>query len=366
MKKGYFNRTNLIYIYNTIKNNNLKLKRKTLTEINLLGQQFFIGEEDDENVITEKNFQIINLLNELVNFTYIKKFNNSLLEEFEEVFKPDNINFQSDAGWGCMIRVGQMFLFKILIEIAKYKKLYNDNTKKEIISLFLEPKDNTEFNIYSIHNIVKETYKLFKYEPGTFYRPTTISFIIEKLVELYNKDFLYINYPHGIIYLNELYNKINGIKLETENNNITIDSFVDDCNFNKPILISITCNLGVNYIEDNYIDYFKQIIKNDSFIGILGGYKNKAYYILGYNNINQIYYLDPHYIENLNNEHNYDKETVFKVFTMSLNKISPGFNINYLLKNKTELSNFLKFFKSNNQVISIESTNNYEDIDEFN
>jgi cysteine protease ATG4 len=68
---------------------------------------------------------------------------------FKEVKNKTGESFVTDAGWGCMIRAGQMYFAQIL---KKHLKLEEKAELYEIMKLF---DDSDEEAMFSIQNIAK-------------------------------------------------------------------------------------------------------------------------------------------------------------------------------------------------------------------
>lgn len=118
---------------------------------------------------------------------------------FKVVYKVGS-NYISDTGWGCMVRVGQMALAQIMKKHLKNfhdKRDYqldniilafadNDDGEIEHIeeSLKLSPTDKLEQRILCPFSIQKISYlakKEFNLNPGEWYKPNYILYILETL-----------------------------------------------------------------------------------------------------------------------------------------------------------------------------------------
>ena len=99
--------TNLYYYFSTIggKKHNVGKAGET---VHLLGQQFEISSEN----LKLQNMQIDLAIDEIAWFCYRKGF-----EAIELENKKQTLN--SDSGWGCMIRAGQMMSFVFLLKYFK-------------------------------------------------------------------------------------------------------------------------------------------------------------------------------------------------------------------------------------------------------
>ncbi|KAG1708529.1 Cysteine protease ATG4B [Nymphon striatum] len=92
----------------------------------------------------------------------------------------------SDAGWGCMLRCGQMILAQALLtrHLGQDWRWINDSsnpTYKKILKLFYDKKDS----LYSIHQIAQMGAMEGK-EVGQWFGPNTIAQVLKKL-SIYDK-----------------------------------------------------------------------------------------------------------------------------------------------------------------------------------
>ncbi len=100
--------------YNFISTNK-QLKLTDLNYVNLFDQSFSC------NQFTTNEFNFA--LNKIFSFTYRSDFTN--------LFPKDNIIYNSDCGWGCMIRAGQMMLSKAILEFKIYNQGKETNLSNE-------------------------------------------------------------------------------------------------------------------------------------------------------------------------------------------------------------------------------------------
>ena len=230
-----------IFIFNYLPSEN-KLKIKTKSNI-----QIFNKKNLSDN-------QILEILSNIVWYSYRKNFT-------ELIF--DNKHFTSDAGWGCMIRAGQMILSQAIYKLFGIEKL--EDFLNKFIYLFLDCKipihylncnlgmsesnyendiinsfyTDLKINIHGFEELIKKKQGNSNYESvNKFFPPFSLIYISQRNLH-YNKgpghwfsnyEFLEIiekamndyhplnyfgseleieivNFPEGTIYLEDIINK---------------------------------------------------------------------------------------------------------------------------------------------------------------
>ncbi|XP_034805858.1 cysteine protease ATG4A isoform X2 [Pan paniscus] len=160
----------------------------------------------------------------------------------------------SDAGWGCMLRCGQMMLAQALIcrhlgrDWSWEKQKEQPKEYQRILQCFLDRKDCC----YSIHQMEKmcRVLPLSADTPGD--RPPD--------------------------------------SLTASNQSKGTSAY---CSAWKPLLLIVPLRLGINQINPVYVDAFKECFKMPQSLGALGGKPNNAYYFIGFLG-DELIFLDPH------------------------------------------------------------------------
>ena len=251
----------------------------------------YLSNQKKFNSISSKYIQIFSKNYLTQNDEFLNKLSNIAYFSYRNDFEPIVYNYNSitsDAGWGCMIRVSQMFLSQAIYRLFNlnnineflekfiflflenpipteylHKKGDNINQSQKIIiqknsTLFdsffnfgnnfiqgfeeiLKKRNNVKFITppFSLRNICQINPKIGK-NPGNWYSNYDIMNIFSEINQQFfplsrfsNKDVLFFNYPYGTIYLKEI---------------------LDNC-FEK---IECNCYGKSFYIPDNY-DLSKEI-----------------------------------------------------------------------------------------------------------
>lgn len=237
-------------------------------------------------------------------------------EKFKETIKnykwfTYRINFPllgdktSDIGWGCTIRCAQMMICKaleILLPDRNHLLLFEDNINSP----------------YSIHNLC--SYKnLLDKELSDWIGPYTVC----HLLKWANNN-------------SEMYHQIN-IDI-VENGLININNYES-----FPYIILIPIRLGLQSINDKYFTHIFQLFTNELFIGIIGGKKNSAYYMHSIDSNFDIYYLDPHFCQDISKGLNYQCDKIKKV---NLKYVDPNMCFCFIAQNKDDILSITNLFNN--------------------
>lgn len=129
---------------------------------------------------------------------------------FPEMSSDDGSKYISDTGWGCMVRVGQMMAAQSLIKHSKVK------TKEEIKNILKLFDDFDNQQMFSIQNIVRMARQEYELEPGKWYNPSQISYILSDLFlakkgpEWKNLKFFILN--NATLFYDQIVFKMTGCK----------------------------------------------------------------------------------------------------------------------------------------------------------
>uniref|UniRef100_A0A8C2HVG9 Cysteine protease n=1 Tax=Cyprinus carpio TaxID=7962 RepID=A0A8C2HVG9_CYPCA len=188
----------------------------------------------------------------------------------------------SDAGWGCMLRCGQMILAQALVCRHLGRDWRWDPEKRQpkeyhrILHCFLDKKDSC----YSIHQMGK-AYNVY---------------VKLALFDDWNTLAVYVSMDNTVVIedISTLSFKLKpskpNAKRPLEKGRTLQSQRPLDW---RPLLLVIPLRMGINSINPVYIQAFKECFKMPQSCGVLGGKPNLAYYFIGFID-DELIYLDPH------------------------------------------------------------------------
>lgn len=235
----------------------------------------------------------------------------------------------SDAGWGCMLRCGQMVLAQALINRHLGRDWIWDSEEKnstylQILKLFQDRKDS----IYSIHQIAQMGISEGK-KIGEWFGPNTVAHVLKKLVLYDNWSSIRIHVAMDNIVICSDIKDLCKVPLKTDDSKLNLDdkesvlrsrhaveniqeykmncdalpenitylnsSALHRCSSLKwhPLLLFIPLRLGLFDINPIYFDALKAALAMPQSLGIIGGRPNHALYFIGSVG-DELVFLDPH------------------------------------------------------------------------
>ncbi|XP_057573743.1 cysteine protease ATG4A isoform X4 [Hippopotamus amphibius kiboko] len=200
----------------------------------------------------------------------------------------------SDAGWGCMLRCGQMMLAQALI-CRHLGRDWNWEKQKEqpeeyqrILQCFLDRKDCC----YSIHQMAQMGVGEGK-SIGEWFGPNTVAQVLKKLAlfDEWNSLAVYVSMDNTVV-IEDIKKMCRSLPLSADT---AAESAPESLNAStqskgpsacylawKPLLLIVPLRLGINQINPVYVDAFKECFKMPQSLGALGGKPNNAYYFIGF------------------------------------------------------------------------------------
>ena len=330
-------------------------------------------------------------LNKFLLFTYRSNYK-------EQTNVKNNTKYNSDCGWGCMIRSSQMIFSRMIYKIFKYiykeKGYSSEIIIKSIIPFFMDDNiftsnlkrnSNNYINIgldsyiQQLNIFLKEKIKANEYKDSyikSFDPPFSIhkiciigeifgrtcgewfsDFELPKIYEIINSTFNILPNLCIMHYNSEIdmYSVIEKCfeKIENTENLNEKDYFVNEQKekyiFRRMGAIFISVRLGISTISSDYFSSIKKLFECKQFLGFIGGKINSASYFFGFCN-DDLLYLDPHFNQESNTDLNnlnfitYLNKTVYK---LPLNSLQCAFTVGFLFRNLNEFRHlylFLKYF----------------------
>lgn len=256
------------------------------------------------NIKTEKS-ELLSDVRSRLWFTYRKKFS-----------PIGGTGPSSDAGWGCMLRCGQMILGQALVcsHLGREWRWESEGEQPaeyhRILHCFLDKKDSC----YSIHQMAQMGVGEGK-SVGEWYGPNTVAQVLKKLAlfDEWNSLALYVAMDNTVV-IEDI--KKQCLQADHEGRqcrpSASGESAEQGCSSRpsartfsqphaeqpptarwKPLLLVIPLRMGINSINPVYIQALKECFKMPQSCGVLGGKPNLAYYFIGFVG-DELIYLDPH------------------------------------------------------------------------
>jgi len=247
-----------------------KLKNKAYNFVNK-------GQEEGKIKEAERN-KFLDAFHSTIWMTYRKSFTSIIRPAI-----PKEEHYKSDAGWGCMLRSGQMLLANSLARHSlgdnfSLSNLNKDNRIK-YLSILIEFMDNLKDSnaAFSIGNIVEKGLK-YKMVPKDWYGPTIIVSILSELNNTYNpfKDFRTIVFGDGVIYKDRI---------------ISLNEAASV--WSSSLLVLIAFRLGIKSVDPFNYEAIIRLLDIPQCTGMIGGQGKAALYFIGHQGSHLIF-LDPH------------------------------------------------------------------------
>uniref|UniRef100_A0A8C7JKV7 Cysteine protease n=1 Tax=Oncorhynchus kisutch TaxID=8019 RepID=A0A8C7JKV7_ONCKI len=202
----------------------------------------------------------------------------------------------SDAGWGCMLRCGQMILAQALVcsQLGRAWRWRAEGGQPEkyhrILHCFLDRKDSC----YSIHQMAQMGVGEGK-SVGEWYGPNTVAQVLKKLAlfDDWNSLAVYVSMDNTVVIEDISTETPEQACSHTDGHRATTCPHSQSHSDWRPLLLVIPLRMGINHINPVYIQALKECFKMPQSCGVLGGKPNLAYYFIGFVG-EELIYLDPH------------------------------------------------------------------------
>jgi len=256
----------------------------------------------------------------------------------------------ADTGWGCCIRVTQMFVAQMLvlklmgrswrkesgeIDVKKLRCRVKDCRwiYQSILEMFLDLPGQA-FSIHTISELISRELNSENWQPGDWIGPATAANIIK----------------HGIYLANSSCTL--GLQLDDIRVYIARDALIDpsevypesrlDQQDDDFVVVLIPLRLGANEFNMEYKNCVLKLFCFDNFLGIIGGKPKKSFYFIGAQG-DDLIYLDPHFTQkafNSTDEVDFDTYHCNKPKTVNISKMDPTCTIGFVFRAKKEFEDF--------------------------
>ena len=348
-------------------------------------------------------YKVFNPNNEKGIKEYNKNLNKILLMTYRSKYRrqiniKNKYEYNSDCGWGCMIRSSQMIFARMLYKIFKqiYKNQYDSKTLTiSAIPYFmddyiiLDDLKGSDYLVLGLDSYINKL-KLFlkeKIEKNQYKKSEIQSidppFSIHKICiigEIFGRTcgewFSDFELPDIYEIINTTFNIIPNLSIMHFNTNIEINKILEKCfekenddknpnlfknnyfiinqnekyKLKKMGAIFVSVRLGISMISPEYFPSIKKLFECRQFLGFIGGKADSASYFFGYCD-DSLLYLDPHlnqqsdsYLDDKTKD-TYINKTVFELDFKSL---QCAFTAGFLFRNLNEFSKLIDFLKKYN------------------
>jgi len=187
----------------------------------------------------------------------------------------------SDQGWGCMLRAGQMLVAECLLRqrlgrnYVWSESSIEDERYTEILELFRD----THSAELSLQQIALTGATAEKRAVGEWFGPNTMAQVLKRITKSRSLGF-------GVTVAMDSVVSVEDVSAEIINGGKP-----------TPLVLMIPLRLGLNSVNEIYVNPLKIFLASKYCVGIMGGKPNQAHYFVGYQETVEdtwLLYLDPH------------------------------------------------------------------------
>eukprot|EP00054_Salpingoeca_dolichothecata_P017697 m.107056 g.107056 ORF g.107056 m.107056 type:complete len:349 (+) comp22562_c0_seq3:56-1102(+) len=267
-------------------------------------------------------------------------------------------SYTSDAGWGCMLRTGQMMLAQIFLSLKNIDDwaITAERTARtrDVISLFADVPSAP----YSIQKIALAAAAVGK-KPGQWCGPNDMAQIARILTK---ED------PSCPVVVH--------VAMDRYVAKQDIDKLNTEATW-QPLVLLIPLRLGLHQLERSYIPGLKRMFCLPQCVGIMGGKPNSAHYFVGVHEEDGIY-LDPHITQEvveMKPKFSLESFSCSKPGRMKLSMLDPSICLGFLCKTRKSLDDLLEHFSQAQREdgknalftvgeLSLEEVTNFDDFED--
>ena len=237
-------------------------------------------------------------------------------EETSYLIRYKNRPKKDDIGWSCSIKSVQMLL-------AFYFKKFEMET--QIISDIY--KENGPLSIHSfIRRCIQDK---CNEQAGDYFGVFTVLQIFKKII-----------FEKSIFTRESLYNNVH----ITTDNIIDIDKIQRD----KPTILIYSTRLGLDKLDPHYKEMILNMFKCVHFDGILGGVGKSCYYFIArHTHLENLLYLDPHFITDYNDNAKLQDLKDTNYISTNIENLNPSLTFCFSYRTEDEFMELKKFLEKN-------------------
>ncbi|XP_045158579.2 cysteine protease atg4da-like [Mercenaria mercenaria] len=275
--------------------------------------------------------------------------------------------FTTDCGWGCMLRSSQMMLAQAFIchFLGRDWRVHNQTKEQEtfyrqIIQWFGD--SLSDQSPFSLHHLV-ELGKVFGKQPGEWYGPSSVAYIIRDAVikastsqpvlkdvcvyvaqdcTVYKQDIMEMcsTRPRNLTSSDDSDKQDNGCSSQ-----ISSSSSQNNRDWKRSVIIFIPVRLGGEEFNPIYSPCIKNLMAQESCLGIIGGKPKHSLYFIGWQE-DKLIYLDPHfcqdYVDILKRDFKIESFHCFSPRKVSLSKMDPSATVGFYCRTKEDFDRFVE------------------------
>jgi hypothetical protein len=221
---------------------------------------------------------------------------------------------KDDIGWSCSIKSVQMLL-------AFYFKKWD--MESQIIPEIYKEKGNL-----SIHSFIRKCIQdKCNEQAGDYFGVFTVLQIFKKL-----------------IFENNIFNP------SYDNIHITTDNIIDidEIQRNEPTILIFSTRLGLDKLDTHYKEMILNMFKCVLFDGILGGVGKSCYYFIArHTYLENLLYLDPHFITDYNDDIKLLDLKDTNYISTNIDNLNPSLTFCFSYRTEDEFMELKKFLEKN-------------------
>ncbi|XP_059146870.1 cysteine protease ATG4C-like [Physella acuta] len=300
---------------------------------------------------------------------FLKDFISRIWLTYRSKFYPiPGTKFNTDCGWGCMLRSGQMLIAQCLVThyLGRDWRLHDKQTEaestfyREIIRWFSDPidtpSDKTPFCLHHLANFGRAYNK----DPGEWYGPASVAYIFRdaftrasECIPILSKVCVYVAqdctvYIDDVLKLCTARPRSESLNDSAEKHPVAGDTACGpeslDGAWQRSLILLIPMRLGGEAMNEIYIPCVKSLLSHNNCMGIIGGKPKHSLYFLGWQD-DKLIYLDPHLCQDAvdTSDKNFRIESFHCMSPrkLTISKMDPSCTVGFYIKNAQDFQKFV-------------------------